>query len=258
MPSSPPDHRPRLRDLIASPDYFARVSEATLRVDSATGVGEVVECLQRATREIGGDVAIFLSYLPGRAATSFRFFLACDPRWYVEYEQRAWYADDPWLGYANEHAEPSLASDIPIVGEEQQQIVEIARRHGFNSALVVPAPARRQLTRLGVLFLGSRQEGFFDEQSLPAAIVATLPLALSLLKWSNRDECDEILRTAGLTPEDLVLLAYEWRRVPTKKIAAELDTTGAAIHSRFQRIMNKLGVRSRRMAAQIAAECGLI
>jgi hypothetical protein len=37
-----------------------------------------------------------------------------------------------------------------------------------------------------------------------------------------------------------------------------LETTPLAIHSRFQRVMAKMGVRSRRRAAQLAAEYGLI
>ena len=259
MPSSPPSPRHRrLRDRIASPDYFARVSEATLKLETAADVGNVIDRLKETVEEIGADVAVFLSYFGGRAATSFRFFLACDPRWYVDYEQCAWYADDPWLQYATHHAEPILANDVPVLGEAQAQIVKVAERHGFNSTVIVPAPARRQLTRLGVLFLGSREEDYFEADTLPALSVAALPLAMSLLNWSNRDARDELLRSAGLTPDDLVLLAYEWRRVSTKQIAKELETTPLAIHSRFQRVMAKMGVRSRRRAAQLAAEYGLI
>jgi DNA-binding NarL/FixJ family response regulator len=44
----------------------------------------------------------------------------------------------------------------------------------------------------------------------------------------------------------------------TKAIANTLDTTAAAVDSRFQRLNQKLGVPNRRSAATLAAEYGLV
>ncbi|MCE9658297.1 MAG: LuxR C-terminal-related transcriptional regulator [Burkholderiales bacterium] len=230
------------------------MSEVTLKVDSAADVSAVADFLKEAVALIGADVGTFFS----RTATSFRFFLACDPHWYVEYERCAWYADDPWLEYAAHHAEPILACDIPVRDGPQADIVRIAKRYGFDSVVVVPAPAGRDLKLLGVLCLGSRQPEYFDPETLPALGVAALPLAASLLSWSTREARDELLRSVRLTPDDLVLLELDWRGVSTKEIAKVLDSSPSAIHSRFQRVKAKLGVRSRKKAAQLAAEYGLI
>jgi len=259
VPSSPPDlQHPRLRDLVASPDYFARVSEVTLKLDSARNVANVADHLKEAVDRLGADVGAFVSYIVGHRDQSFRFFLACDPRWYVEYEQSAWYADDPWLEYASRHALPILARDIPIGDAAQGAIVRIAERYGFSSAVVVPAPAGRDLTRLGMLCLGSREPAYFDGEAFRSVSVAALPLALSLLDWSTRDARHELLRSTLLHPEDLYLLELVRRGRSTKEIAKALDTTTTSLNSRFQRIIAKLGVPNKGAAAQLAAEYGLI
>lgn len=64
--------------------------------------------------------------------------------------------------------------------------------------------------------------------------------------------------TAQLTEVDLVLLAHERRGNPSKVMAKLLGTTVSAIDSRFRRINSRLGVPTRKAAARLAAEYGLI
>ena len=259
MPSSPPGHRhPCLRDLIASPDYFARVSEVTLKLDSARNVADVADRLKEAVALLGADVGVFVSYFVGHREQSYRFFLACDPRWYVEYEQSAWYADDPWLEYASRHALPILSRDIPIENAAKETIVQIAGRYGFSSAIIVPAPAGRDLTRLGMLCLGSSDPACFEGDAFRPVTVAARPLAMGLLDWSTREARQALLRSTRLSPEDLHLLELVWRGLSTKEIAKALDTTPTSLNSRFQRLIAKFGARSKEEAAQLAVEYGLI
>jgi DNA-binding CsgD family transcriptional regulator len=259
VPSSPPGNRLQsLRDLVASPDYFARVSEVTLKLDAARSVADVADRLKEGIDRLGADVGAFASYIVGHREQSFRFFLACDPQWYVEYEQSAWYADDPWLEYASRHALPILSRDIPIENSAQGAIVAIAERHGFKSAIVVPAPAARDLTRLGMLCLGSQEPDYFKGDAFSSVTVAALPLAMALLNWSTRDACREFLRATRLHPEDLNLLELVRRGLSTKAIARALDTTPTSLNSRFQRIIAKLGVPNKMAAAKLAAGYGPI
>ena len=68
----------------------------------------------------------------------------------------------------------------------------------------------------------------------------------------------ELIVKARVTPADLMLLRYEHEGQSSKRIAAALDVSTSSVNSRFQRMIAKLGVPNRKMAARLAAECGLI
>lgn len=184
--------------------------------------------------------------------------LACDPVWCVEYERRAWYALDPWLAYARTRTEPVRGADVPADSGVQRDIVELARRHGFRDALIVPAPASGMVSRLGVLCLGSEQEGFFSDAGYATLKPLARSLAMELHAWWIERIKRELARSAQLTEEDILLLKHERQGHGTKAIATVLDATPNAINSRFQRMNARLGVPNRKAAAQLAAEYGLI
>ena len=91
MPSSPaPSQTP---EDSAAPDRFALVGEVALRIEKAADTAAVVELLEEGCRRLGADVATFLSFMQDEeSCPSFRFLLACDPCWCVEYEAQAWCA----------------------------------------------------------------------------------------------------------------------------------------------------------------------
>ena len=259
MRSSAPDpEHPSLREVTAAPGYFARVSEAVLKIQNASDLPAVLALLHEAVARVGADVGAFLSFVEDDRSKAFRFLLDCDPRWSVEYEQHAWYDDDPWFAYAKFHAEPVRGSEIAIQDESQRTIVRLAQRFGFQSTVVLPAPASGGLTRLGMLSLGSRTAGYFDGDGFGAVSVAAVPLAMSLQDWCARDAREELLRTSRLTSQDLALLRCEREGLGTKQIAAASGCSQASINSRFQRIIAKLGMPNRKSAARRAAEYGLI
>ena len=259
MPSSAadPEHR-SLRELIAAPDYFARVSEAVLQIQAAPDLPAVLALLHEAVASLGADVGAFLSFVEDDTWKSFRFLLDCDPQWSVEYERHAWYDDDPWFCYARLHAEPVRGHDIATQDDSQRAIARLAERFGFCSTVILPAPASGGLTRLGMLSLGSRTPGYFDGEGFAAVRVAAAPLALSLQDWCTRDARDELLRTSRLTAQDLLLLRCEWEGLGTKQIASATGMSEASINSGFQRANARLGMPNRKAAARRAAEYGLI
>ena len=78
------------------------------RLSLANDESQAVKVLSDAATLIGADAAAFVSFVRDDGShESFRFLLACDPVWCLEYEQRAWYATDPWLAYALTHSEPA-------------------------------------------------------------------------------------------------------------------------------------------------------
>lgn len=250
--------RPSLRELTAAPDYFARVGDVVQRVERAIDAATLVDLLQGAVQQIGGDVAFFLSFLRDGDCDSFRFLLACDPRWCVDYERQAWYADDPWLAYAKRRAEPIRASELKPCTESEVAVLRLAEEYGFRSTVVVPAPASGGLTRLGVLCLGSRTAGFYEDEGFAAFKVISRPLASALHEGCIRVVREEIQGSWRITPEELAMLEYELKGLSTKEIAKLLGKPTHSVDYRFKAVIAKLGVLSRKAAARLAAEYGLI
>lgn len=260
MPSSALPDKPRsLQEVTAAADYFGRVSEVVRELQATRDSVNAVELLQEATLRMGAEVSVFASFIRDDASgESYRLLLACDPRWCIEYEQQAWYANDPWLAYARHHTEPIRGSEIAVATDAQRAIVELAHRFGFRSTVIVPTPSSAGLSRLGVLCLGSSLPGYFEADGFVALKVVARSVAMELREWWLARLKDELVASAGITPADLMLLAHEHHGHSTKEIARQLATSAGSIDSRFQRLNARLGVPSRKAAARLAAEYGLI
>jgi hypothetical protein len=245
--------------LTRQPDYVARVLEVVLTIPLAVDTADAVGALSDAIRCMGADVAAWCTFIqeaPDRAA--YRFFVACDPRWCVEYEHCGGYLHDPWLAYARAHPEPIVASHIRVSGDRQSEVVQLAERFGFRSAVVVPVPAGAGITRVGMLCAGSRTPGFFESAGYEAFKVVARSLAWELQEWWLRTLRAGLIRNWRLNELDLLLLARERAGVGSKEIARELRSTPTAVDCRFARIIARIGVADRKAAAQIAAEYGVI
>ena len=251
--------RKPLDELAREPAYSDSVLEAIRLIAQAADEAQAVNVLAAACRQMGADAAAFVSFVRDDPShESFRFLLACDPVWCLEYERRAWYADDPWLQYSLSHTEPARGEDIQPGSTQQRHVVELAAQFGFRSALIVPAPSSGALSRIGVLCLGSSVPAFFNDDGYLALKVLARSLAMELHEWWIARIKSELLASARLTDEDLILLMHERLGHSTKFIAAQLDLSPNAINSRFQRMNAKLGVPNRKSAAQLAAEYGVI
>jgi hypothetical protein len=253
------DSPPSLVEFTGRPDYFARVGDVVQRIPHAVDEAEAVALLQQATERMGAEASAFVTFIRDDPShESYRFLLACDPVWCLEYERRAWYANDPWLNYALNHSEPARGSEIPVGSKEQREAVDLAVQFGFRSAAIVPAPSGSGLSRLGVLCLGSSTPGYFEGDGFIGLKVVARALAMELLEWWISRIKRELITHARLLADDLLLLRLERVGHSTKQIAAELCTSTSSIDSRFQRINAKLGVPNRKAAANLAAEYGLI
>lgn len=257
--SSPKSEGYSLAELTANPDYFRRVSELVQRLPKAANEADALALLKDCADCMGADSAAFGSFIQDDPShDSYRFLLACDPVWCLEYGRLASYTHDPWLNYALRHSEPVRASEIPVETDEGRAIIKLAEQFGVRSAVIVPAPASGGVTRIGVLCLGSSREDFFDGDGFLALKVAARSLAMELNEWWIDRIKQELRARARITAEDLTLLRHERLGHGTKTIAAELGTTTSSVDSRFQRLNAKLGVANRKAAASLAAEYGLI
>jgi DNA-binding CsgD family transcriptional regulator len=255
----PPDAVRSLREVTRADDYFMRVSEVVRQMGAARDAVQAVELLEQATHRMGADASVFASVIrDDDSRASCRFLLACEPEWFIEYEQRASYANDPWLAYATHHSEPIRGHEIAGHAASARSIAQLTQGLGFRSSVIVPAPSAVGLSRVGVLFLGSSTPGYFDDDGYVALKVVVRSVAMELHEWWIARIRDELIARTHISDSDLVLLAHERQGHSTKAIARALDASAGSIDSHFQRINAKLGVANRKAAARLAAEYGLI
>jgi DNA-binding CsgD family transcriptional regulator len=249
-----------LEQLVSAPDYFVKVSAVVGQLHAAKTQAAALDLLFEANRLMGLDASVFASFIrDDETHESYRFMLACDPRWCFEYEKHAKFADDPWLIYACSHSEPIRGHEMQTYTRRQQNVLRVAEDFGFRSSLIIPSPSSGGISRLGVLCLGSNQPGFFDSRAYVAIKMLARSLAMELHDWWVRLVREELITDADLTNEDLELLRLQRLGQGSKDIARALPAmTIRAVDSRFHRINAKLGTPSRKAAARIAAEYGLI
>lgn len=244
---------------VASADYLDRIGSIAERIADATEQSTAQSLLCEGTNAVGAKSAVFVSFVRNNVdVSSCRFMLACDPAWCRQYLDAGLVAHDPWLAYAAHHSEPIIASTLTIDKPERRQAVELATRNGFASAVLVPVHSGTGHARVSLLCLGSPSPGYFETGGFGRFKLGARALACELHEWWLARIRRELIARARITAGDLELLRHQCQGHSSKRIAAELRVSRSSINSRFQRMNTKLGVPNRRMAARLAAECGLI
>lgn len=258
-PSAPNGERPTLLELTRSADFAARICDVVASVSTAADEAEAVALLKQAVECFGADAAVFVSFIRDDATlASYRYLLACDPLWGVEYARRGWCSDDPWLRHALATSEPIRASELPLGTERQQEFINTVATLGFASTVIAPAPSAAGQSRVGVLYLGASTAGYFEDAGYAAARVLARTLAMELHEWWHQRIRHELLSRIRITDDELILLRHEEAGHSSKVIAAALHTEAKTIDCRFQRLSAKLGAANRRIAVRLAKLYGLI
>lgn len=90
-----------LREVTKRTEFFASFADLAMRVARADDAAEVTALLCDAATLVGADAAAFASFVrDDETYESYRFILACDARWCLEYEDGACHMHDPWIEYA--------------------------------------------------------------------------------------------------------------------------------------------------------------
>lgn len=248
-----------LESIVAAPSFFNDVNEVAQAIHDAEDEPRAIQLLKKGLDAIGADAGIFASFVRDDCShESYRFFVACDPEWCLKYRRQTWFANDPALIYAAGASEPCRVSELKISSAGQRALMADAARHGFVSGCVFPAPSAGGNSRRGVLVAGSSQPGFYECYGFAKVRLAGRTLALELHEWWRRLLRRELLEEAQLTHEDLELLRLHQLGMGSKEIAALLRTTPASVDSRFQRLIARLGTPTRKAAARVAADLGII
>lgn len=243
-----------------SPEAIGSFGDANDRIAWINGYETEAE-VEAAARQIvnyfGLQSFVFGALFRDGERENYRYLVGCEPAWCFLYDQRKWYAIDPFIDYALKNTSPVLASDIPLNSAGQERLMAEAAEHGFRSGVVVPAHSRSAI-RIGILYLGTSQgleyarESFLRHRNLMRAF------ALDLLEW-----WDAKLRNAGLEALDLDeldvdLLTKAQEHATSEEAARELGVTVSRVNSRYERLVRKLEAPNKRGVAGKAVALGLI
>ena len=178
--------------------------------------------------------------------------------WGTQYVTHGWYDHDPWLRHATHDSEPIRGSELRLACAAEEAFVQASATLGFASAVIAPAPTCAGASRIGVLCLGSKSAGFFDDGGYAKLRVLARALAMELHRWLLQTIRQELLTRSRLTPADIELLRHEQAGHTSKAIGAALHIEAKTVDCRFQRVSAKLQAPDRRSAARIARLYGLL
>lgn len=228
-------------------------------IHGAADTAQAVSLLRQLTTALGADAALFTSLVrDDTCLNSYRFLVACDPVWGLQYARNGWWAEDPWLRYALHHTSPIRSDELVLDSAAERFVVDSAAHFGFRVALIVPAPSPVAQSRVGVLCLGSNDARAFRGRGYPALITVARGIAMEFGDWIHRQVRAEVIRHARITEDDLILLRHQQLGHSSKVIAAQLQVEAKTIDCRFQRLSLRLRAANRRAALRVAEIYGLL
>jgi DNA-binding CsgD family transcriptional regulator len=248
-----------LDDLLNQPELLGQLEGLVNSIREAKSPAGLPMTLVQLNAMFDLSGSVFTSFTrEDETFDSYRYVVACPPEWCNEYNARRWYAIDPCLIYAQNNAAPALIADIDIRTQGQRSLMDAARNFGFVSGAVFPAHSPHGRSRMGVLYMASRREGFFDRQGLNRSKYLLRSFAAELLDWWTAKIRADLLGQVQLSALELKLLRMESDGYSTKEIASQLELTASAIDARFRRIAIRFGEHSRAAAARKALDHGLL
>jgi DNA-binding CsgD family transcriptional regulator len=189
---------------------------------------------------------------------SYRFVNASPPGWCQEYISNAWHTIDPCILYAATNGEPTLIKNIPVRSQGQRRMLEAAARWGFSSGIVVPSHSPSGRSRMGVLYLGSDDPERLDERALGQLRLVLRAISSELLDWWTRQVRAELLAGGGLSADEVAMLRLAREGLTSKEIAQSVGYTKGAVDQRLHRLSTRFGSPSRKDAAELAYQLGLL
>ncbi|MEO6279855.1 LuxR C-terminal-related transcriptional regulator [Roseateles sp.] len=250
---------PSIRDRATQPNYAEQALEAIVEIARAADPPAVLDRLMTATAAMGATASIYTAEIPEDCDEPSTFSLyACHPALAQEHDRSGHLLRHPWLRFARTHTSPGTDQQIPASQPSDEEAIDLARRYGFRSSLVVPTLAGPDIGRVEMLCLGSRWADDFE--GAEARVVRTLArsLAAELHDWLTRHLRERLQKTARLQKMDVDLLAMELQGLGTKEICMRTGMSSASVNSRFQRISARMQCTSRRAAAKRAAAYGVL
>jgi hypothetical protein len=125
--------------------------------------------------------------------------------------------------------------------------------------LIVPSPAVATSAQIGVLVLGSRSAGYFEDSSRTALRVMARSLSMELHAWRLAQSRHELIRRAQTHGHGHRPAAPRAQGLPHQGHPRHLRMTAPAIDSRFQRAQcASRRAQPQRRRRRLAATYGLV
>lgn len=257
--SPTPSDELTLRRVADAEGFAARVHRVLREVVSVMEPDGAIELLSRGVQEFGAASGCFISFVrEADTAATCRMLVACDPRWGTDYLTNGWFNSDPWLSHALRSEEPVVASMLVADTPAERAMIDRAADYGFKSVVVAPSPSAAGASRVGVLYIGSERDGFFEGDGFDDVRPLAQALSMELHAWWLRAMRRELVARIRMSRDELDLLRHEDSGHGSKVIARVLGTQAKTIDCRFQRINAKLGAPNRKAAVRIAKLYGLL
>lgn len=259
MQSIDPMLVPSIRERTSTPQYAEQALEAIVRIARATDPPALLNQLVNATAAIGASASLYTAAIPEGGTDRSCFSLcACHPSLAQEQDVHGPWLEHPWFRFAQRRSTPGTDHQIPLLHAADAKAIDLARRYGFRSSLIVPIPAGADIDRIDMLCLGSVREDDFEGDAARVVRTLTRSLAAELHDWLTLHLRRRLQAEARLHELDVGLLALEWQGMGSKEIAQKTGMSIASVDSRFQRINARLHCPSRKASARRAAAYGLL
>lgn len=248
------------QQVIVDVDGMVQSMRMALSVSVTSDMEAMHGYFEEAVTALGAESAWFASVDcdPGDRIESIYLQSACDPEWIRRYVEDEMYKSDAWIQYAMQHIAPIKASQVKVWTAAQEATRRRAADAGLTSCALFPAREDLHRGRFGLLVLGHSTPEHFERDRERWIWSCARELASELHTWWIDHRRRELLPMVSLTGEERLLLQLYVKGQSSEEIAQALHVTWQSVNSRFQRLNRRLRVPHRRVAAQMALECGLI
>jgi len=152
---------------------------------------------------------------------------------------------------------PALVSDVDITSGGQQRMLDTAAEYGYTDGIVVPAHSSSS-TWIGLLYLTTGEAHDKVESTYRKYRTLMRAFSLELLEWWDAHLRETYAADLDLDELDLELLIKAQEDATAEEAALEIGIPPGRVKWRYERLMKKLGVHTKRRAVERAMELGLI
>ncbi|MFM0033582.1 LuxR family transcriptional regulator [Paraburkholderia strydomiana] len=180
------------------------------------------------------------------------------PAWRQTYDKEGLVHIDPTVEHCMARAAPLIWSPAIFSTTAQQSLYEEARSYGLRAGVTVPIHGPNQ--EAGMMCFVNDNSSSEDFQRHVNAALPNLALLRDLVIDTSQRHLDTHAQTVlpKLTPRERECLKWTARGKSTWEISHILNCSEAVVNFHMKNIRTKFGVNSRRAAAVIAAQLGLI
>lgn len=218
---------------------------------------DVKDAAQQIVHYFGLDAFVFGALSKTGEREHHRYLVGCAAEWCYAYTQNRWYAIDPYIDYALRNTAPLIASDVQIESPGQQRLLDAAAEFGYRAGIVVPAHSSAS-SWVGILYLPSSQDDAYVRAAYARHRSLMRAFALELLEWWDARLRETSTSDLQLDQLDLDLLSKAYEDATLEEAAAEIGVPLFRVQGRLKKLYIKLGVNTKRGAAEKAVALGLI